>query len=84
VLKLDAVYVVVVSPEISLKVLLSEDDCHWIFPVLPFKVRTVLLLPEQTVTLPPLIVPETALGLTVIDTLADVAGAQTPLETTAR
>jgi len=25
----DAVYVVAVAPEISLQVVLSDDDCHW-------------------------------------------------------
>jgi len=53
-------------------------------PVLPFKVKTVLLPVEQTVTLPPLIVPGTAAGLTIMETLAVVAEVQTPLVTTAR
>ena len=64
------------------KVTLSEDDCHCIVPVFPLKVSTVLLVPVQTVAAP-LMLPETEVGVTVIVTLDVVAGAQTPLVTTA-
>ena len=64
------------------KVTLSEDDCHCIVPVLPFKVNTVLLVPVQTVAAP-LMLPATDAGVTVIVTLAVVAEEQTPFVTTA-
>ena len=61
---------------------LSDDDCHCIVPVLPLKVKTVLLVPVQTVAAP-LMLPETDAGFTVIVTLDVVAEEQTPLVTTA-
>ena len=47
-----------------MNVVLSDDDCHWIVPVLPLKVNTVLFVPVHTAALP-LIVPATLAGLTV-------------------
>ena len=64
------------------KVTLSVDDCHWIVPVFPDNVNTVLLVPEQTVAAPET-VPDTDVGLTVIVADAVVAAAQDPLVTTA-
>ena len=64
------------------KVTLSEDDCHCIVPVLPLKVKTVLLVPVQTVAAP-VMLPATEAGLTVIVTLDVVAEEQAPLVTTA-
>jgi hypothetical protein len=49
------------------KFVLSVLDCHWIVPVLPESVSTVLLLPVHTVEAPP-IVPETDTGVTVATT----------------
>ena len=63
-------------------VLLSDDDCHWIVPVLPVRVNTVLLVPVQTVVAPAMD-PATEVGLTVIVTLEVVADEQTPLVETA-
>jgi len=63
---------------------LSGDDCHWIVPVLPDNVSNVELVPLQTVVDAGVIDPATDTGLTVITTLAVLAGAQTPLVTTAR
>ena len=65
------------------KVTLSEDDCHCIVPVFPLKVKTVLLVPVQTVAAP-LMLPATDAGVTVIVTLDVVAEEQTPLVATAR
>ena len=70
------------APEIFENVVLSGDDCHWIVPVLPLKVRTVLLVPVQTVVAPA-IDPATEAGFTVIVTLEVVAEEQTPLVETA-
>ena len=50
------------------------------FPVLPVKVKVVLLVPVQTVAAPE-IVPATYLGLTVTETNKVVAGSQAPLDT---
>ena len=52
-------------------------------PVFPLKVKTVLLMPEQTVVAP-LMLPATDTGLTEIVTDVVVANEQTPLVTTAR
>ena len=65
-----------------MKVLLSLEDCHCIVPVFPLKVKTVLLVPVQTVVAP-LMLPETDVGLTAIVTLEVVAELHTPLVTTA-
>ena len=67
----------------SVKVVLSVDDCHWIAPVEPVSVIFVLFVPEQTLVLPE-IVPSTVAGLTVIVAIALLAGAHPPLVTTAR
>ena len=64
------------------KVTLSVDDCHWIVPVFPDKVNTVLLVPEQAVAAPEM-VPDTEVGLTVIVAAPVVAEAHVPLVTTA-
>jgi hypothetical protein len=66
----------------SANVILSDEDCHWIVPVLPLKVIKVEFVPEQT-DVDPLMLPATETGLTVTATLAVVAGAQTLLVTTA-
>ena len=63
------------------KVLLSGDDCHCIVPVLPLRVRTVLLVPVQTVVAPAML-PATEVGFTVIVMLV-AAEEQTPLVETA-
>ena len=63
--------------------MLSDDDCHWIVPVLPLNVSNVEFVPEQTVAAPPML-PATEAGLTATATLAEVTEAQTPLVTTAR
>ena len=47
------------------------------FPVLPDKVKIPLLAPEQTVV-PPLTVPPTLIGLTVIVAAAEKAALQVP------
>ena len=70
------------APEIFENVVLSGDDCHWIVPVLPLRVNTVLLVPVQTVVAP-VIDPATEVGFTVIVTLEVVAEEQTPLVETA-
>ena len=77
-----AVYVAEVALAILVKVTLSVDDCHCIVPVFPDKVKSVLLVPEQTVVAPE-IVPATEVGLTVIVAAPVVAEAQDPLITTA-
>jgi hypothetical protein len=63
--RLAAVYVDAVAPLISVKLILSVDDCHWIVPVFPLNVNVVLLLVAHTVV-PPLTVPPTEAGFTVI------------------
>ena len=62
--------------------LLFVELCHWIVPVLPLSVSTVLFVPVQTVAAP-LIVPATEAGLTVTVALAVLAAVHTPLVTTA-
>ena len=52
--------------------------------MLPDNVSNVELVPLQTVVDAGVIDPATVTGLTVITTLAVLAGAQTPLVTTAR
>ena len=37
--------------------LLFGDDCHWIVPAFPLKVRVELLVPEHTVVLPATVPP---------------------------
>ena len=64
------------------KVKLSVEDCHWIVPVFPANVKSVELVPEQTVAAPE-IDPAADVGLTVIVAAAVVAAAQAPLVTTA-
>jgi hypothetical protein len=64
------------------KFVLSVLDCHWIVPVLPESVSTVLLLPVHTVAAP-LMVPATDTGFTVMVALDVVAEEHTPLVTTA-
>jgi hypothetical protein len=66
----------------SLKVVLSDDDCHWMVPLWPLKVNTVLLVGAQTVVAP-LMLPATDAGLTVMVTAEVVAEAHAPLVTTA-
>ena len=62
----------------------AEADCHFVTePVLPLRVRVVLLVPEQTVVLPE-ILPPTEAGETVIVAVAELADEQAPLVTTAR
>ena len=77
-----AVYVDAVAPPMSLKVMLSGDDCHWMVPVFPLNVKVVLLVPLQTVPAP-LMLPAMLAGFTVIVTLGVVAEVQLPLVTTA-
>ena len=60
------------------KVTLSEEDCHCIVPILPLKVNTVLLVPEQTVAAP-VMLPETEVELTVTVAYAELTTRQTPL-----
>jgi hypothetical protein len=67
----------------SANVMLSDEDCHWIVPVLPLNVSKVEFVPEQTVDAP-LMLPATETGLVVTATPAVVADAQAPLVTTAR
>jgi hypothetical protein len=64
------------------KFVLSVLDCHWIVPVLPESVSTVLLLPVHTVAAP-LMVPATDIGFTVMVALDVVTEEHTPLVTTA-
>ena len=64
-------------------VLLFGEDCHCIVPVLPLKVKVVLLVPLHTVV-PPLMLPATDVGLTVMVTLDVLTDEHTPLVTTAR
>ena len=62
---------------------LSVDDSHCVTePVIPLKVRVVLLVPVQTVVLPAMD-PPIGPGVTVIATVALFASAQAPLVTTA-
>ena len=51
-------------------------------PLLPFNVKTVLLVPVQTLVAP-LMLPATAAVFTLTTTFAVVAGEQTPLLKTA-
>ena len=44
--------------------MLSDEDCHWIVPVLALRVRVVLFVPVQTVVAPA-IDPATEAGFTV-------------------
>ena len=62
--------------------MLSDEDCHWIVPVLLLRVRTVLLVPVQTVVAPAML-PAIEAGFTVIVTLDVAAEEHTPLVTTA-
>ena len=50
------------------KVKLSVDDCHCIVPVFPANVKSVELVPEQTVAAPE-IDPAADVGLTVTETV---------------
>ena len=61
---------------------MSVDHCHWIVPIFPDKVNTVEFVPEHTEVAPAML-PGSDVGLTVIVTAVVVAGAQTPLVTTA-
>ena len=79
----EATQVVEVAPLILLNVLLSGDDCHWMFPVFPLRVSVVLFVPEHTVV-PPETVPPTDDGMTVMVAVVLVVGEQTPLVTTAK
>ena len=67
--------------EISVKLVLSEDICHCIVPVLPVNESIVLLVPVHTFV-PPLTVPATLVGLTLIVDTDEVSLLQTPLVTT--
>jgi hypothetical protein len=71
-----------VADGMSLNELLSVEDCHWIVPVFPLNVKTVLFVPVQTVVLPEA-VPPTEAGLTVTVAVVLLAAAQPPLVTTA-
>ena len=82
--KFVAVYVDAVAPPMFVQVVLSGDDCHWMVPVFPAKVNNVEFVPLQSVVDAGVIDPATAAGFTVMTTLAVLAGAQTPLVTTAR
>ena len=62
--------------------MLSGEDCHWIVPVLPLRVRVVLLVPVQTVVAPAML-PATEAGFTVIVTLDVAPEEHTPLVETA-
>jgi hypothetical protein len=75
-------YVVFVAPLISVKLVLSVEDCHWIVPRLLFKVSVVLLLVAQTVV-PPDIVPPNEVGSTVM-VAALLNEVQAPFTITAR
>ena len=45
-------YVAPVCEAMVVNVTLSDDDCHWMVPVFPDKVKVVLFVPEQTVAAP--------------------------------
>ena len=66
-----------VAPEIELKFVPSEDDCHCKVPTEPLTVKTVLFVPAQTVVFP-LITPPLADGVTVAVTMVRVAVVQLP------
>ena len=72
-----------VAPLMSVKFVLSDDDCHWAVPVLPERLNTVLFDEAHTVVAP-LMLPATVVGLTVTVTLELVDDEHTPLVTTAR
>ena len=56
------IFAISVTAELKLD---TDDDCHFVTaPIFPLKVNNVLLVPEQTDTLPE-IVPPTDRGLTV-------------------
>ncbi len=55
--------------------LLLGEDCHWMVPVLPLSVRTVLLVPLHTEAVPET-VPPTEAVLTVTVTGVRVAEGQ--------
>ena len=62
---------------------LSVDDSQRVtVPVIPLKVKVVLLVPVQTVVLPPMDPPKET-GETVTVAVALLASAQAPLEITA-
>lgn len=67
-----------------LQVALFGDDCHWMVPVFPANVSNVELVPAQTFVVAGVIEPATVAGLTVITTLVEFTGGQTPLVTTTR
>ena len=52
---------------------LSGEDCHWIVPTCPVKVKSVELVPVQTVVVAGVMVPATEAGLTVTVTTPEVA-----------
>ena len=61
----------------------SREDCHFVIvPVYPLKVNMPLVLPEQIVE-PPLTVPPTPVGSTVIVAIAEKSSTHTPFFTTA-
>ena len=61
---------------------MSVDDCHWIVPIFPDKVKTVVFVPEHTVVAPA-ILPATDVGLIVIaPETFDMAEPQVPETTT--
>ena len=68
-----------VCPVISLKLVLSDEDCHRIAPVFPV-VDNVAPEPEQMVVAPAT-VPATETGVTVILTESVVSELQAPLVT---
>ena len=72
-----------VAPEILVKLVPSGDDCHWIVPEWPDKVKAVALVPEQTVPPPPEMLPAVGAGLAVtiaLPVIVNVVPAQPPVE----
>jgi hypothetical protein len=62
-------------------VLLFDELCHWIVPLLPVSVSIVLFVPVHTVSAPDML-PATDIGFTVTIALDEVAAEQTPLVAT--
>ena len=80
--KFVAVYVVLVSPVMSVKFVLSVEDFHCISPVFPLSVKSVLFVVLQRFASPAM-VPPTDTGLIVIIPALLFAAVQTPFETIA-
>jgi hypothetical protein len=76
-----AVFAISVTAEAKLP---TVEDCHLVtFPVFPPSVSVVLLVPVQ-IEAPPVIVPPTETGLTIIADTVLKAGEQSPLVISAR